>query len=112
MKTRWILLSLIAAALMLSLASALPVQAQAKRTIRIVATSYKFEPSLIQVRHNETVVLQLVNADTEGRSHSINSELLAKIPVTARGELAGQGTFEGRRMTNRSASRWTVKPLA
>lgn len=80
----------------LSLASAIPAQAPAKRTIRVVVTSYKFEPSVITVRQGETVVLQLVNADAE-RSHSINAELLSRIPVTARGEVEAQGTFSGRR---------------
>jgi len=94
---RWMLPGVIAALMMLSPATAGPVQAQAKRTIRIVTTSYKFDPSIINVRHNETVVLQLVNVDTEGRSHSITAELLAKLQVAARGDVARTGVFEGRR---------------
>ena len=96
---RWMLLGLIAAVMMLALATAVPVQAQAKRTIKIVATSYKFEPNIINVRQGETVVLELVNGDPVegGRNHSINSELLAKVTVTARGDLAAQGTAAGRR---------------
>ncbi len=94
---RWITLGLAAVALLLALAPALPVQAQAKRTIRIVATSYKFEPSLIQVRQGETVVLQLVNSDTEGRNHSVAAELFEKANATSRGDIVRTGTFEGRR---------------
>lgn len=45
MRARWILMGLIAAALTLSLASAIPAQAQAKRAIRVVATSYKLSPA-------------------------------------------------------------------
>ncbi|HEV8340361.1 MAG TPA: cupredoxin domain-containing protein [bacterium] len=97
MKTRWITIGLAAAALLLSLAPALPVAAQAKRTIRIVATSYKFEPSLVQVRQGETVVLELVNADTEGRNHSLAAELFEKANATSRGDVARTGSFEGRR---------------
>lgn len=40
---------------------------------------------------------ELVNADTEGRSHSINSQLFTMIPVTARGDISAQGTFGDRR---------------
>lgn len=98
-KMRWILLGLIATVLVLPLATAVPVQAQAKRTIKIVATSFKFEPSIITVRQGETIVLELVNGDAvaDGRNHSINSELLAKVTVTTRGELAAEGTAAGRR---------------
>jgi plastocyanin len=96
MKTTWIVVGL-AAALLVAFAPPTPIQAQVKRTIRIVATSYKFEPSLIQVRQGETVVLQLVNADTEGRNHSLAAELFVKLNATSRGDVVRTGTFEGRR---------------
>lgn len=97
MKTTRITLGLAAVALLFSFAPALPVQAQAKRTIKIVATSYKFEPNLIQVQRGETVVLQLVNSDTDGRNHSLAAELFEKANASSRGDVLRTGSFEGRR---------------
>jgi len=97
MKVRGIALSLCAGVLVLAAVPGAPAQAQAKRVIRVVATSYKFEPSLIQVQSGETVVLQVVNADAEGRNHSIAAQLFTAVPVTARGDVFRQGTAEGRR---------------
>ncbi len=64
MKLSWLIIGVIVAGLAFAAAPVVPAQAQAKRVIRIVATSYKYEPNLIQVRQGEAVVLQLVNADT------------------------------------------------
>ena len=97
MKLRWLIIGMIVAGLAFVAAPAVPAQAQAKRVIRIVATSYKYEPSLIQVRQGEMVVLQLVNEDPEKRNHSVAAELFAKIPVTARGDVFRTGVFEDRR---------------
>jgi len=98
MKFRGVIGVAIAAAVLVGLAQpAVLAQASAKRVIRIVATSYKFEPNLVQVRQGETVVLQLVNADPEGRNHSISASLFTQIPVTTRGDIFRQGEAEGRR---------------
>ncbi len=97
MRVRRIALGLCAGVLALTAIPGVWAQAQAKRVVRVVATSYKFEPSLIQVRAGETVVLQIVNADAEGRNHSIAAQLFTMVPVVARGDIFRQGTAEGRR---------------
>ncbi len=94
MNLRWVGALVIGALVFVMMGqSAAVAQAPAKKVIRIVATSFKFEPSLVEVRQGETVVLQLVNGDAVegGRNHSINSQLFTMIPVTARGDIAAQG---------------------
>ncbi|MCS7235916.1 MAG: cupredoxin domain-containing protein [Armatimonadota bacterium] len=68
----------------------------APRTIRISMTSFKFEPSVIQLRQGERVVLELVNEDTQ-RPHNIASELFNQTELVVRGEFRQGTTADGRR---------------
>jgi len=68
----------------------------APRVIRVSLTSFKFEPSLIQLRQGERVVLELVNEDTQ-RPHNIASELFNHTELVVRGEFRQGTTADGRR---------------
>jgi uncharacterized cupredoxin-like copper-binding protein len=92
----WILAGLVVGILAFT-APIPPAEAQAKRVIRVIATSYKFEPSMIEVKQNETVVIQLVNSDPDRRNHSIAATLFNQIPVTSRGDVFRTGVAEDRR---------------
>lgn len=68
----------------------------APRVIRVSLTSFKFEPSVIQLRQGERVVLELVNEDTQ-RPHNIASELFNHTELVVRGEFRQGTTADGRR---------------
>jgi len=97
MKIRWLLIGG-ALALAMAVPGTLPVRAQGTRkVIAIVATSWKFTPDLITVIKGDTVVIQLSNQDAEKRNHSFAARWLIDKPVTVRGQVAREGTDDGRR---------------
>lgn len=110
--TRRLLLALLVVAWSVSMGAAAP----APRTIRVVMTSFKFEPSLISLRQGERVVLELVNEDTQ-RPHNLASELLNHTQLTVRGEFREGTTTDGRRfvfvdVAKRAEVEFTVPRLA
>lgn len=110
--TRRLLLALLVVAWSVSMGAAAP----APRTIRVVMTSFKFEPSLISLRQGERVVLELVNEDTQ-RPHNLASELLNHTQLTVRGEFREGTTTGGRRfvfvdVAKRAEVEFTVPRLA
>jgi plastocyanin len=68
----------------------------APRTIRVSMTSFKFDPSVIQLRQGERVVLELVNEDPQ-RPHNIASEVFNQTELVVRGEFRQGTTSDGRR---------------
>ncbi len=67
-----------------------PAPAQTKLVIKINLSSWKFEPDIIKFNDGDTVVLQLVNVDSQ-RPHNIASAFLNTVDLTLRGD-AVQGT--------------------
>jgi plastocyanin len=83
---------------------AAPVPAPAKRVIEITMTSFKYEPSQLQLTDGETIVIRLKNTDQFGRRHNFATAYLANIPITVRGDVV-DGTSEGRRFVTVEAGR-------
>ncbi len=71
-----------------------PAPAQTKRVIKINLSSWKFEPDIIKTNEGDTVVLQLVNVDSQ-RPHNIASAFLNTVNFTVRGDAAQGTTPEG-----------------
>lgn len=97
MRTRWTLLGLVLAAVLLISAAAAPVTAQgAKKIIKISMVSYKFIPDtitarmgdtpIITVNRGDTVIFQFSNDDPERRNHSLAARWLVNMEVQARGQ--------------------------
>jgi plastocyanin len=107
MRGRAVLTGFLAAALTLGVASrvpAAPAAAPAKRVIDITMTSFKYEPSQLQLTDGETVVIRLKNSDQFGRRHNFATAYLTNIPITVRGD-AVDGTSEGRRFVTVEAGK-------
>lgn len=79
-----------------------PAPAQTRRVIKVNLSSWKFEPNILKVNDGETVVLQLVNVDSQ-RPHNISSSYFSNLNLTVRGD-AVQGT------TNDGWKRVQVEP--
>lgn len=104
MHARTAVIGLLAAAATLTAAAGSPAQAPAKRTIEIVMTSYKYEPSQLRLVDGEVVVLRLRNADPFGRTHNFASAFLVNVPLVVRGD-GLEGTHEGRRFVSVEAGK-------
>lgn len=69
--------------------------AQTKREIRIMLSSFKFEPNIFSVNEGDTVVLQLENIDDKKRPHAFNSAYLSQVDFTVTGEGKQDVTKDG-----------------
>ncbi len=97
MQIRWGVIG-VGLALALAVPATLPVRAQGNRkVIAITAVSWKFTPDLITVSRGDTVVIQLSNEDPDKRNHSFAARWLIDKPVAVRGQVAREGTDDGRR---------------
>jgi len=92
MKVRALIIGLFAGALLLALGA--PAPAQMKRVIKVNLSSWKFEPDILKLNDGDTVVLQLVNVDTQ-RPHNIASSFFSTINLTVRGDATQGTTSEG-----------------
>lgn len=96
MRARWISAMALFLTVLLIPPTTMLVRAQSRKVFRISMVSYKFVPSLITVNRGDTVVLQMVNEDAEGRNHSIAARVFLQTPVVARGDFR-TGVGEDRR---------------
>ncbi len=88
MKVRVLVIGGLVGALLLALG--VPAPAQTKRLIKVNLSSWKFEPDILKFNDGDTVVLQLVNVDTQ-RPHNIGSSYFSTVNLTVRGD-GVQGT--------------------
>lgn len=107
MRTRWTLLGLALATVLVLTAAAVPVTAQgAKKIIKISMVSYKFIPdtmtasvgdvAIITVNRGDTVIFQFSNDDPARRNHSFAARWLVNMEAQARGQFR-TGVDEERR---------------
>lgn len=104
MKARVLLAVGLVVVTILSFAGSVPAQTPARKVIEVTLTSFKFEPSQIQITEGETVVIRLKNADQFGRPHNMAARYLTNIPLTVRGD-ATQGTEEERKFVRVDAGK-------
>lgn len=97
MRARIVLALLVVLAAVMTTPTVAPAQTGTRKVIRVVLTSFKFEPSLITVNRGDQVVLQLVNDDQTQRNHTFSAAFLTTVPFTVRGDVFRQGEQDGRR---------------
>jgi plastocyanin len=97
MQIRWGVIG-VGLVLALTVPATLPVRAQGTRkVIAISAMSWKFTPDLFTVNQGDTVVIQFSNDDPDKRNHSFAARWLLDKAVAVRGDVAREGTDDGRR---------------
>lgn len=103
MKLRFLVVAALVVAVTLGISTAGTAQTSARKVIEITMTSFKFEPSVIQVNEGDTVVIRLRNGDDTRRFvHNIASRYFVNIPLTVRGP-AQEAVEEGRKYVQLTA---------
>ena len=96
MKVRVLVAAVLLAAVTLGISTVGIAQTPQRKVIEITMSSFKFEPSVIQVNEGDTVVVRLRNADAQGRPHNVASRYFADVPLTVSGD-GQQDVAEGRK---------------
>ncbi len=104
MKLRILVAAILLVAVTFGISTTGIAQTPQQKTIEITMSSFKFEPSVIQVNEGDTVVIRLRNADAQGRPHSVAARYFADIPLTISGDGA-QDVAEGRKFVQVAAGK-------
>ncbi len=103
MKLRFLVVAALVVAVTLGISTAGTAQTSARKVIEITMTSFKFEPSVIQVNEGDTVVIRLRNADSRF-PHNVASRYFASLPLTVRGD-GREGSAEDRKFVQVDAGK-------
>jgi plastocyanin len=88
LKMRFVMASLLAAALLLGASLVTSAQTPPTRVIKVSMVSFKYDPSVITMNVGERVTLQITNDDKDhpGRAHSIGSQFWSTVDYTLSGD--------------------------